>query len=348
MTTLAHGSPLGGSRHGGVAARRAVIRWAGRMFRRDWRQQLLVVTLLTVAVTAAIGSITIASNAVPADDRDFGSANLLLTFDGSDPRGLKAGLDAARRSFGTIEVIGHRSVPVPGDVEKVDYRSQTPEGPYGADLLALRSGRYPAGDAEVAVTDGVAESLRLRIGSTLALDGRRRTVVGIVENPRKLSEEFALVSPSSARPDRVTVLVEANAVTRESFYRSQGDHAKSAFAGSMERGSDVSNAAETLAIVSAATVFLLLASLVAAAGFAVVAQRRLRQLGMLAAVGATQKHLRLVLLANGTVVGAIGALSGTIVGLALWLAIASTLEPAVNHRIDRLSLPWTLLAMVVL
>jgi len=39
-----------------------------------------------------------------------------------------------------------------------------------------------------------------------------------------------------------------------------------------------------------ATVFLLLASLVAAAGFAVIAQRRLRQLGMLAAVGGTQKH----------------------------------------------------------
>ena len=343
MTTLAHGSRLGGSRHGGVAARRAVIRWAGRMFRRDWRQQLLVVTLLTVAVTAAIGSITIASNAVPADDSDFGSANLLLTFDGSDPRGLEAGLDAARRSFGTIEVIGHRSVPVPGDVEKVDYRSQTPEGPYGTDLLALRRGSYPTGPHQVAVTDGVAESLRLQIGSTLALDGRRRTVVGIVENPRKLSDEFALVSPSSARPDRVTVLVEANAVTRESFYRSQGDHAKSAFAGSMERGSDVSSAAETLAIFSVATVFLLLASLVAAAGFAVVAQRRLRQLGMLAAVGATQKHLRLVLVTNGAIVGAIAAVIGTVVGLVLWVVSAPTLESAVDHRIDRLSLPWGLI-----
>ena len=343
MTTLAHGSPLGGSRHGGVAARRAVVRWAGRMFRRDWRQQLLVVTLLTVAVTAAIGSITIASNAVPADDSDFGSANLLLTFDGSDPRGLEAGLDAARRSFGTIEVIGHRSVPVPGDVEKVDYRSQTPEGPYGTDLLALRRGSYPTGPRQVAVTDGVAESLRLRIGSTLALDGRRRTVVGIVENPRKLSDEFALVSPSSARPDRVTVLVEANAVTRESFYRSQGDHAKSAFAGSMERGSDVSSAAETLAIFSVATVFLLLASLVAAAGFAVVAQRRLRQLGMLAAVGATQKHLRLVLVTNGAIVGAIAAVIGTVAGLVLWVVSAPTLESAVDHRIDRLSLPWGLI-----
>ena len=348
MTTLAHGSPLGGPRHGGVAARRAVVRWAGRMFRREWRQQLLVVTLLTVAVTAAIGSITIASNAVPADDSDFGSANLVLTFDGSDPQRLQAGLDAAERSFGTIEVIGHRSVPVPGDVEKVDYRSQVPEGSYGDDLLALRRGSYPTGPGQVAVTDGVAESLRLRIGSTLALDGRRRTVVGIVENPSKLSDEFALISPSSARPDRVTVLVEASAASRESFYRSQDDRPNSAFAGSMERGSDVSSAAETLAIFSVATVFLLLASLVAAAGFAVVAQRRLRQLGMLAAVGATQKHLRLVLLTNGAVVGAIAAVVGTVAGLVLWVVFAPTLESAVDHRIDRLSLPWGLITMAVL
>ena len=67
---------------------------------------------------------------------------------------------------------------------------------------------------------------------------------------------------------------------------------------------------------SVATVFLLLASLVAAAGFAVVAQRRLRQLGMLAAIGATQKHLRLVLVTNGALVGTIAAVGGTIVGLA--------------------------------
>ena len=96
---------------------------------------------------------------------------------------------------------------------------------------------------------------------------------------------------------------------------------------------------------SVATVFLLLASLVAAAGFAVVAQRRLRQLGMLAAVGATGKHLRLVLLTNGAVVGTIAAVIGTIAGLGLWLVFAPTLESLVDHRIDRLSLPWALIAM---
>jgi putative ABC transport system permease protein len=347
MSAVAHPSAPAGPSGGGVAARRAVIRWARRMFRREWRQQILVLTLLTVAVAAAIGSITVASNAVPADNSDFGSANQVLSFDGSDPQKLQAGLDSARKSFGTIDVIGHRSVPVPGSVEKLDYRSQVPGGTYSGDLLALRRGRYPAGPREVAVTDGAAESLQLEIGSTLALDGHRRIVVGIVENPSKLSDEFALISPSSARPDQVDVLVKANegSASTRSFYDSQSsDRSRSAFAGSMIRGSDVSSTAETLVMFSVATVFLVLASLVAAAGFAVVAQRRLRQLGMFAAVGATQKHLRLVLLTNGAVVGAIAAVIGTITGLALWVALAPTLETAVDHRIDRLGLPWSLIA----
>jgi putative ABC transport system permease protein len=347
MSGVAHPSALAGPRDGGVAARRAVVRWAGRMFRREWRQQLLVVTLLTVAVAAAIGSITIAYNTVPADNSDFGSANRVLSFDGSDPQKLQAGLDSAKKSFGTIDVIGHRSVPVPGSVETVDYRSQVPGGAYSDDLLALRRGRYPSGPREVAITDGLAASLRLEIGSTLALDGHRRTVVGMIENPSKLSDEFALISPSSARPDVVDVLVEANdgSTSMRSFYDSQpDDRSRSAFTGSMIRGNDVSSTAETLVMFSVATVFLLLASLVAAAGFAVVAQRRLRQLGMLAAVGATQKHIRLVLLTNGAVVGTIAAVIGTIAGLALWLVFAQTLETAVDHRIDRLSLPWGLIA----
>src|SRR5829696_5023442 len=339
MTTLAHRSALAGSRNGGIAARRAVVRWARRLVRREWRQQLLVLTLLTVSVAAAIGSITIAYNAVPADDGEFGSANALLTFDGSDTRELEAGLDAARKSFRTIDVVGHRSVPVPGGIETVDYRAQDPDGAYSGDLLALRRGSYPTRPGEVAVTDGVAESLQLQIGSTLALDGRRQTVVGIVENPSKLSDEFALVSPASARSDHVDVLVDASPASIRSFFESLGEP-PGALMSSMEQGSDVGGTAETLAMFSVATVFLLLASLVAAAGFAVVAQRRLRQLGMLAAVGATQKHLRLVLLTNGAVVGTVAAVLGTIAGLALWVAFAPTLESAVDHRIERLGLPW--------
>jgi putative ABC transport system permease protein len=347
MSAVARPSALAGPKGGGIAARRAVVRWALRLFRREWRQQILVLALLTVAVAAAIGSITIVHNAAPADNSQFGSASALLKFDGSDPRKLRAGLARAKESFGTIDVIAHRSVAVPGGVETVDYRAQDPSGAFGA--LALRQGSYPAGPGQVAVTDGVAELLRVELGSTLALDGRRRTVVGIVENPGKLSDEFALVSPSSARAaDYVTVLVEAKDGDRSmvSFFGT-GANSPPAFAGAEIQGNDHPEA-PTLAMFSVATVFLLLASLVAAAGFAVVAQRRLRQLGMLAAIGATEKQLRLVLLANGAIVGAIAAVVGTTVGLAAWVVFAPTLESAVDHRIDRLSLPWWLIAATVL
>ena len=65
----------------------------------------------------------------------------------------------------------------------------------------------------------------------------------------------------------------------------------------------------------------------AVAGFTVMAQRRLRALGMLASLGATDKHVRLVLLADGAAVGVAGAIAGGVAGLAAWFAFVPT--PAV-------------------
>ena len=50
-----------GSASGGVPARRAVARWAWRLLRREWRQQILVVALLTLAVAAAAFSVSAAT-----------------------------------------------------------------------------------------------------------------------------------------------------------------------------------------------------------------------------------------------------------------------------------------------
>jgi putative ABC transport system permease protein len=340
MTTLA--ARPGRAR---TAARRPLTRWAWRLFRREWRGQILVLGLLSLAVAAAIGSVTVAYNAGPREDAEFGSADHLLRFDGADPRRLEASLAAAAAQFGTLDVIGHRSLTVPGGVDQVEFRTQDPHGAYGSARLALRRGAYPTGPGQVAVTDGVATMLGLGLGKTLALGGHSRTVVGIVENPLDLSDEFALVTRASAGPpDDVTVLVDAGDTSFDAFTAHAAD--RRALVGARTRGS--TQVQDALAMFSVATVFLLLAMLVAAAGFAVIAQRRLRQLGMLAAIGATEKHLRLVLLWNGAVVGAIGALVGAGAGLGLWVAIAPMLEGAVDHRIDRLSVPWPLLATVVL
>ena len=63
MTSGLYEQPdLAGAGHGGVVARRAVIRWAWRLFRREWRQQLLVLGLLTVPVAAAVWGTSVVTN----------------------------------------------------------------------------------------------------------------------------------------------------------------------------------------------------------------------------------------------------------------------------------------------
>ena len=113
MTTLAHRSALRGPRSGGLAARRPLIRWAWRLFRREWRRQILVTALITVSDAAAVCGVTIAYNSGPLDYAEFGSASALFELDAADPRKLEASLSAVEERFGTTDVIGHRSLPGP-------------------------------------------------------------------------------------------------------------------------------------------------------------------------------------------------------------------------------------------
>jgi putative ABC transport system permease protein len=267
---------------GGVPARRAVIRWAWRLFRRQWRQQLLVLALLTAAVAAMTAFVSVSYHVATPREARLGTADQRIRLEGFDPRKLDADIAAARAWFGTIEVIAHRAAAIPGSVDTVEFRAQDPHGRYGAAMLRLLAGRYPAGAGEVAVTDEVAKTFKLDLGDRFDRDGRDRTVVGLVENPTDLLDEFALVAPGQAgQPDSVTVLLAADLGRFDAFRVSDGRRASMIDTRQLD---DQAFAAATILVL--ATVGLLLVCLVAAAGFAVLAQRRLRQLGMLAAVGA--------------------------------------------------------------
>jgi putative ABC transport system permease protein len=100
---------------------------------------------------------------------------------------------------------------------------------------------------------------------------------------------------------------------------------------------------ETITL-AAATLGMLLIALVAVGGFTVLAQRRMRSLGMLGALGATDKNIRLVVRANGVVVGAVGALAGAVLGLVAWLAYRPSLESSAHHTIGTFQLPWVVIA----
>jgi len=327
---------------GGTAGRRVVIRWARRLLRREWRQQILVLALLVLTVGAASFGVAAAYNLAPLPSPQLGSADYLLQFAGPG-NAMTADIAAARKAFGTIEVIGHQFVPIPGSAQSVEFRALSPGGPYSGPVLALVQGHYPSGAGQAAVTSGLAQALQVHIGSALSLPGHHQRVTGIVEDPSDLNDQFALVPPSAAGPAQgITVMLDASPAAFSAF--------RDTFHGQLvwqARGAGT-QAAVAAGALGAVTVLMVLVSLVAAAAFTVIAARRQRQLGMLAAIGATRRQLRMVMVAGGTLVGVIAAVTGTVIGLAAWFVAAPHLQVSAGHRIDRFAVPWPLVGLGML
>ncbi|MDQ1494927.1 MAG: putative transport system permease protein, partial [Actinomycetota bacterium] len=145
---------------GGAPARRAIVRWGWRLFRREWRQQLLVLTLIIIAVAATIVGAAIATNTPPPAHAGFGTADHLANVPGSDPQ-LSADIAAMKQGFGAIDVIENQSLAT-GLVQGVQLRAQDPNGSFGRPLLALVAGSYPSGADETAVTRRLASTFNLQ------------------------------------------------------------------------------------------------------------------------------------------------------------------------------------------
>jgi putative ABC transport system permease protein len=336
---------------GGVAARRAMVRWAWRLFRREWRQQLLILLLIIVAVAAVVVGSAVAVNTPPPANAGFGTAHDLATFNltpattkdanGSGKNTLayaESQIARLEQHFGTVQVIENQNLTVPGSRQTYDLRAQDPHGPFGGPMLQLLSGHYPQGPEEIAITPGLASSLNLRAGDTWSQGGK--TVVGIVQNPQSLLDEFALVAPGQVtNPTQVQVLFDTTPANAKSVPRYV-----------TTPGSANANLINPSTIVLAlATVGMLLIALVSIGGFTVLAQRRMRSLGMLESMGATDRNVRLVLESNGFIVGLVGAVAGFGVGLVAWLLYRPTNEKDAHHLIGTFALPWKVIvpAMVL-
>jgi putative ABC transport system permease protein len=331
--------PLAGARSGGAPARRAVMRWAWRLFRREWRQQLLVLILITVAVAATIFGAAIGTNTPLPANGGFGTANTLVDLPGNDPH-LTANIAAIRAHFGPVDVIENETFAT-GLVQGAQLRSQNPHGAFGRPMLALVSGHYPQGAGQVALSQPLASQYRTGIGGLWRSGGRAWHVVGLVQNPQNLLDDFALVAPGQlAAPGPVTVLFDSNPLSLATFNFPPG-----ATPLTPQPPAGLSPAVIALAF---AVVGLFFIGLVAVAGFTVLAQRRLRSLGMLSSLGATDKNIRLVMVANGAVVGVTGALAGAVIGIAAWIAYAPHFGTSADHLVVWTSMPWWLVATAIL
>jgi putative ABC transport system permease protein len=337
-TTSVFSPPETRPANGGAPARRAVVRWAWRLFRHEWRQQSLILALIVVAVGATIIGAAVSMNTPQPASVGFGTAQDLATFQGSGPNMARQIADLQHR-FGRVDVIDNETLAVPGSVSTYQLRAQNPKGPFGQPMLSLLSGHYPTGPDQVAMTGGVASAFDVKIGDLWHEGGTTRRVVGTVENPQSLLDEFALVVPGQVHAQtQVTVLFDAPGVSASSI----GPNVETV------KSAASSNALnpETISI-AALVIGMLLIALVAVGGFTVLAQRRLRSLGMLESLGATDRNVGLVVRANGAAVGVVGALMGAVVGLAAWLLYRPRLEESAHHVIGVLALPWLVVALAM-
>ncbi len=333
---------------GGIVARRAVVRWAVRLFRRDWRQQLLVLGLLTVAVAATIWGASAVTNVQLQNPNypTFGTAAVQVTLPGADPQ-LAADIATIQGRWGPADVIANQDI-ANGTTQPVQLRAENPRGHYNSPLLGLVSGTYPAGPGQVALTSQVATLYGAHRGGTWRAAGTTWRVTGIVQDPSNLADEFALVAPGQVpRPSQVIMLLGSPAV-RQAISNGNatlpGIPAAATVTPPNAMSGGISPATGILVVEALGLVFI---GLVSVAGFSVMAQRRLRALGMLSAIGATERNLRLVMIVNGLVVGVAAALAGAVLGFAAWFAYVPTLQQATGHVVDAANLPWWAFAIGV-
>lgn len=230
----------------------------------------------------------------------------------------------------------------------------------------LVRGRYPAGDREVLATPAFLAASGLRVGSWTQVQGldTRFTIVGAAEEPASLDEQTVFALPGSViapwkaeavqrratlpSPDgkewyaRVAggvnwkdvlaanargVAVESRQVELDPPPRSQVPYYR--HADSDGAGGDSVTTGFTAFALTVAVLGMLEITLLAGPAFAVGARRARRNLGLIGANGGDRRHIRAVVLAGGLVLGAAGAATGVIGGLAL----TALFRPSIEHLI---------------
>ncbi len=339
------------------------LRIARRGVRRNLGRSILIAALIAIPVGgAALVDVLSRTLAAPARqaERNLGAADAELgAAMGKIVRTPKATGTAAPVEFASLLPTGTRIVPspvstpivigregatvslsdpgapaLPGASGHVFIRGQAsavlvsadPTEPMHRQAAVVAAGRAPRDRSEVLVTASLAKRLGLSIGSTIQSDTGPLTVTGISRSPFCLSCDQVVALPDPKDTPR-SVLVQLPAGTdKAAVWRSLEAQHVSLF--TREGGSGEppdGDAVRAAALVTLIAGFgLLEVILLAGTAFAVGARRQVRTLGLVAASGGTPTHVRRIVLAEGVVLGLLGALAGALAGS----AIAVALRPA--------------------
>lgn len=346
-----------------MSAGRAAFRLARRdALRHKWRS-LLIIILILAPVAAATGVDVIYRTQTSAElerERAFGGADLIVYPSFDSPRGsqlTQAQVEGALPDGSRVireQSEGQTVFTAPGRLAEASYLVTGHLGdPLTRANARLLTGRVPSG-GEVAISPKLADKLNLPgngIGATIALrDGTSAKVAGLARDPFCLSCALVVVPPGSPMADRLdepasdgAFYVDLPAGFDEDVARLSVEDATSAYVqarsqhssyeiglGDLGRASEEDLKAAAL-VTLVAGLGLLEVVLLAGTAFAVGARRQTRDLGMIAAQGGAPGDLRRVVLAQGLLLGLIGAVAGVAAGIGGVVAARPLLERINNE-----------------
>jgi putative ABC transport system permease protein len=324
-----------------MSATRALTRVAWRDLTRHRGRSLLVILLIALPVAAMVGGAAIYRTTQISQDRQdvnrMGRADLLsYAF-------TEAEITPYLPTGSTIERVVQMDGRLVLDTGRpgIDVRVMKLDG-LAHGMLTLLAGREPSGAAEVAISPAVAALAKTGIGGSITVDGRASaTVVGLIENPSFLPDRAVLIDPATVKlsedafsswlidlPDGVDPAAVVDA-TLQPGTEVQDVDLQTRGPGRLVGSGDDSTSTTILVLGALA---LIQSALIASAAFAVSIRRRQRELGLLAATGATNGQLaQSVLLAAG-MLGLVACVVGVGLGLAGALGLTPFLDGLTEHR----------------
>jgi putative ABC transport system permease protein len=259
---------------------------------------------------------------------------------------LPAGSNALSLRRGSVRM---RTVDGIGEPNAIVVDATSPLTNGYVDIL---EGRAPSATSEVALTEQAMQRLGATIGGTVtnADTNSKYTVVGRVEFP-SLLEEVVLFGPQPDaaglqkwfRTNEDALLVKTpDPITWEQVVRlNQMGMVIASRAVYLDPppdsevpllvARDLVNTEQLALVVLVAGLALLEIVLLAGPAFAVSARRRQRQLALVAANGGTPAHVRRIVLADGVVLGLVGAGVGIVTGIASAVVARPWVEEILAH-----------------
>lgn len=329
-----------------TAAWAALLRLARRDVGRHPGRAALVVILIALPVAGMVAAGTLRSSVQPTPPelatRELGSASLVVYH--TDSAVDDARMREQLPGDAVVEPLwrGTLTLTSPTGVQTVEALGVDLDG-LGEGMVEIVRGRAPQrGTEEIAVAGILAQSMGWEIGGLVETELGSARIVGLVRDRVTLNRQLVVVPPDRALGvSGVLVDLPANAHPAEVARKIEGAGWDVVTRDDLARP-DTEQTVMNRAMAGFAFLYV---SLVAAAAFAVSAQRRRHDLALLAACGADARHLRRSILASALVLGGGGAVVGAVVGVGVSAGTLPWLEGWTNRAVDGLVVePLLLLA----